>query len=138
MTSIKICKKLREVSEMVKELYTSINSLEHSDKIAAIDKVIEGINEYRKRLNSDNSSWRLLELFPQVADCLKEAKSTLESEGTGGYRASVSIDHAITLIDGIRVYECPNDIDDIHVIQKAIVRMRFDATVARRRCFEST
>lgn len=114
MTSKETCKKLREIDETLEKLYSSIDSLEHSDKIAAIDKAIEDIEEHRKLLNSDNSSWRLLELFPQFVNEVKEAKSALESEGTGDYRAL--IDGAITRIKGIRKSECPDDTPDLYEI----------------------
>ena len=49
----------------------SIDSPECSNKIAEIDKTIEVIKELVKPLNSDNSG-KLLELFPQVVDCLEK------------------------------------------------------------------
>lgn len=78
-----------EISEKVRrtvdELDKSIDSPECSDKIAEIDETIEVIEELVKPLNSDNSG-KLLELFPQVVDCLEEAKSALESAETGDYK----------------------------------------------------
>ena len=79
---IKISEKVRRA---VHELDKSIDSPECSDKIVEIDKTIEVIKELVKPLNSDNSG-KLLELFPQVVDCLEEAKSALESEETGDYK----------------------------------------------------
>ncbi len=78
-----------EISEKVRravyELDKSIDSPERSDKIAEINETIEAIKELVKPLNSDNSG-KLLELFPQVVDCLEEAKSALESKETGDYK----------------------------------------------------
>ncbi|MDE0398757.1 MAG: hypothetical protein OXL96_13265 [Candidatus Poribacteria bacterium] len=78
-----------EISEKVRsavyELDKSIDSPEGLDKIAEIDETIAVIKELVKPLNSDNSG-KLLELFPQIVDCLEEAKSALESEETGDYK----------------------------------------------------
>ena len=78
-----------EISEKVRkavcELDKSSDLPECLDKIAEIDETIEVIKELVKPLNSDNSG-KLLELFPQVVDCLEEAKSALESEETGDYK----------------------------------------------------
>ena len=78
-----------EISEKVRgvvcDLDKSIDSSEGSDKIAEIDKTIEVIKELVKPLNSGNSG-KLLGLFPQVVDCLEDAKSALESEETGDYK----------------------------------------------------
>lgn len=81
----KISEKIRRV---VDELDKSIDSSECSDKISEIEKTIKVMKEHIKPLNSDNSG-KLLELFPQVIDCLKEAKSALESGETGDYKTSI-------------------------------------------------
>ena len=83
-----IIKISEKVCRAVDELDKSIDSSECSDKIAEIEKTIKVIKEYIKPLNSDNSG-KLLELFPQVVDCLKEAKSALESEEIGDYKTSI-------------------------------------------------
>ncbi|MYB96614.1 hypothetical protein F4054_18775 [Candidatus Poribacteria bacterium] len=74
-----------EISEKVRravcELDKSIDLPECSDKIAEIDETIAVIKELVKPLNSHNSG-KLLELFPQVIDCLAEAKSALGSKET--------------------------------------------------------
>ena len=97
---IKICEKSHCAVEALDEL---IDSPECWDKIAAIDKTIEVVKEHMKPLNSDNSSLKLLELFPQVIDRLKEAKSALESEVTGDYKTKIW--NAKELIDHIRISE---------------------------------
>ncbi len=78
-----------EISEKVRrtvdKLDKSIDSPECSDKIAELDETIEVIKKLVKPLNSDNSG-KLLELFPQVVDCLEEVKSALESEEAGDYK----------------------------------------------------
>jgi len=74
-----------KVRRVVYELDKSIDSPECSDKSAEIDKTIEVIKDLVKPLNSGNSG-KLLELFPQVVDRLKDAESVLESEETGGYK----------------------------------------------------
>ncbi len=77
-----------KVHRAVYELDKLIDSPECSDKIAEIDKTIEVIKELVKPLNSDNSG-KLLELFPQVVDCLAEAKSALGSKETGDYKTLI-------------------------------------------------
>lgn len=78
-----------EISEKVRRAVDELDKLidlpECSDKIAEIDETIIAIKELVKPLNSDNSG-KLLELFSQVVDRLKDAKSALESEETGGYK----------------------------------------------------
>lgn len=78
-----------EISEKVRravyELDKSIDLPECSDKIAEIDKTIEVIKELIKPLNSDNLG-KLLGLFPQLVNCLGEAKSVLESKETSDYK----------------------------------------------------
>ena len=81
-----------EISEKVRgavyELDKSIDLSECSDKIAEIDKTIAVIKELVKPLNSNNSG-KLLELFPQVVDCLAEAKSALGSKEIGDYKTLI-------------------------------------------------